>query len=79
MELANCKMLPCPFCGGEAKVHVCNIVEGNAKWTEYFIDCCECNSSNGLRSKKLKEVKRKWNTRYLPAGVFTMKAVTDER
>lgn len=71
------KLLPCPFCGGEASdkgsVHYAQTREPNAWFADgtpvedaYFCNCIKCGSTNkGLIGfQTIKEAVEHWNTRY---------------
>lgn len=39
------KLLPCPFCGGEANLKKISEIVGHGMTTTlYFVECCDCKS-----------------------------------
>lgn len=57
MSLPRNRLLPCPFCGGEATL------EERAGW--YTVGCVACGVETSLRETK-RGVRRVWNRRHVP-------------
>lgn len=61
--MAN-KLLPCPFCGGEAIIRQETVREYNTWETAAFVMCkeCFCRTSSSILSEET--VIRNWNRRW---------------
>ena len=57
--MSGIKLLPCPFCGGEARVCESEIDNHNM---EYYVACDECDTCSCCAENK-NEAVRAWNTR----------------
>lgn len=70
-EMKESKLLPCPFCGGEASLGTVTydkrseIVRLNKQQTFYGVNCIECGATTFgiIGSKTEEEAKQRWNTR----------------
>lgn len=61
----SAKLLPCPFCGGKAKIHaaVVETEKGDVIYSgKAGIHCTECHVETRLY-KNAKEAAQKWNRR----------------
>lgn len=58
------ELLPCPFCGGEAK-----LVKSKAKVNDYRIKCNRCYIKTGWWMGEIDELIEQWNTRVYPKEV----------
>lgn len=59
------KLLPCPFCGGEASIYHGDSTDGYIKGTSYVMAFCGwCGAS--IRGKNEDEAITKWNNRHSP-------------
>jgi Lar family restriction alleviation protein len=56
MKMQNDKLLPCPFCGGEAQKFENVMKKGN-----WFVECRECGANVHYRTEE--SAIRAWNTR----------------
>lgn len=59
------ELLPCPFCGGEAK-----LVKSKAKVNDYRIKCNRCHIKTGWWMGEIDELIEQWNTRVYPPEVI---------
>lgn len=57
--MSKTKLLPCPFCGGEAKVATCDWL---FSVRDYWIYCRSCDCSSGRYHSKDQAIKA-WNKR----------------
>ena len=57
------ELLPCPFCGGEAK-----LVKSKSKVNDYHIKCDRCSIKTGWWYGK-SDVVKTWNNRVYPPEV----------
>lgn len=60
--MSETKLLHCPFCGGEAKVHSRCSYEETGGETMFFVRCNDCGSEGSWNYSKEKSIKA-WNTR----------------
>lgn len=56
--MSSPKLLPCPFCGGEARVEV---VEGMR--AHYWVQCRRCSAVGGADSATEEQAAKLWNAR----------------
>ena len=65
MNLTDKQLLPCPFCGGEAMLHL--IEQDGPNFNGQYIDCVRCGSSTNLMFSVKEDcvpiLREKWNTR----------------
>ena len=63
--MSEIKLLPCPFCGGEAKIESISNSIGDILLVGYKVKCTQCYAStlpNNYTGDKQEAIKR-WNTR----------------
>lgn len=63
--MTNNKLKPCPFCGGEAKFHLCANLENEtlrAVYSGYGIHCCKCGTATPPHESKELAIEA-WNNR----------------
>ncbi len=64
--MQNDKLLPCPFCGGEAFVDIHKFWDENAKdftVQTYGVACHQCGAKSWQHSRTEEDAIKQWNTR----------------
>ena len=63
--MSEIKLLPCPFCGGEAYTYTATSVTNGEKTKVWQVHCKDCRLNYPLNIKCLTEEEaiKKWNTR----------------
>lgn len=61
------KLLPCPFCGGEARIQCAGVcMKHDGQSTDYFVSCHDCNASTQRYFETEQEAIAAWNLRAAP-------------
>ena len=57
------KLLPCPFCGGEAEIrHYEDYTKDFASVYKYYVECTECKAQSNMKAN-MEDIIKDWNTR----------------
>lgn len=57
------KLLPCPFCGGEAEIrHYEDYTKDFASVYKYYVECTECKAQSNMKANT-EDIIKDWNTR----------------
>ena len=59
--MAEIKLKPCPFCGGEAKIAI--TMHMGMRTYRFFAICLACNVETSRTSKTMTQAAKAWNRR----------------
>lgn len=77
-DLAEAKLLPCPFCGAEAERHDFGPDEPYGNSNGSFIACHGCGAASAVMFEFRESLYSNWNRRVAPASPAPDRAVSEE-